>query len=117
MLAACGSLTKFTTAIDSDPEGARIEVNGNYIGVTPTTYTVQGNDDRSFNGGWIQGPSITYTAFPPNGQPNLYLQSKSFSPSAFFKQGDHIPERIFFDMHLKTDANGYAPIHIDVDSK
>lgn len=110
ILAGCGSLTKFQIAIDSDPEGMRVEVNNEYIGVTPTSYTIPGNADRSFNGSWVQRPDIEFIAKPSHDQTNLYVQTKSFSPSAFFKQGDHIPEKIFFDMHEKSE-------HLQFDSK
>jgi hypothetical protein len=118
ILAGCASLPKFTTAIDSDPKGCRVEVNGDYIGMTPIIYTIQGNADRSFNGAWVQGGDIVFTATPPYDQTNLYVQKKSFSPSAFFKQGDHIPERMFFDMHIKPDNTiNSDQIHINIDSK
>ena len=117
LLVGCGSLPPFKIAIDSDPPGARIEVNGEYIGVAPTTYTVRGNSDRSFNGAWVQGGDIVFTATPPHDQTDLYVQKKAFSPSAFFKQGDHIPERMLFDMHIKTDASRDNLIQIDVNSK
>lgn len=116
-LVGCGSLPAFKIAIDSDPPGARIEVNGEYIGVAPTTYTIRGNDDRSFNGSWVQGANIVFTATPIHDQTNLYVQKKSFSPSAFFKQGDHIPERMLFDMHVKSDTSRDNLIQIDVNSK
>jgi len=93
-------LPGFTIAIDSDPRGVRVEVNNEFIGMTPTNYLVRGNADRSFNGSWVQQPNIVFTAFPPHDAVGLYVQKKSFSPSAFFKQGDHIPEKLFFDMHL-----------------
>jgi hypothetical protein len=103
LVGGCASeLPKFRIAIDSDPEGMRIEVNNEYIGKTPVTYTVAGNADRSFNGAWVQRGDIEFVATPPHDVANLFVQKKSFSPSAFFKQGDRIPERIFFDMHEKT---------------
>jgi hypothetical protein len=104
-LIGCGGLSKFQIAIDSDPEGARVEVNNDYIGKTPTTFKIEGNGDRSFNGSWIQGSMIEFVATPPSGDNNLFVQRKTFRPSAFFQQGDHIPERILFDMHLKQDAS------------
>jgi hypothetical protein len=103
ILTGCGSLAKFQIAIDSDPQGARIEVNNDYVGKTPTTYSIAGNPDRSFNGNWVQGSMIEFVATPPPGQTNLHVQKKVFAPSAFFQQGDHIPERIFFDMYLKSE--------------
>jgi PEGA domain len=117
LLTGCASLPKFSMTIDSDPEGCRVEVNGEYIGMTPTSYTIRGNGDRSFNGAWVQGKDILFTATPPYGQTNLYVQTKSFSPSAFFKQGDHIPERMFFDMHVKPRAVNNDQILINIDSK
>jgi hypothetical protein len=117
LLVGCGSLPPFKIVLESDPPGARIEVNGEYIGVAPTTYTVRGNGDRSFNGSWVQGGDIVFTATPPHDQTNLYVQKKAFSPSAFFKQGDHIPERMLFDMHVKSDASRDNLIQIDVNSK
>lgn len=118
ILTGCGGLTPFKVAIDSDPQGARIDVNGDYVGKTPTSYVVKGNADRSFNGSWVQGGEIVFTATPSSEQTNLYVQTKSFSPSAFFKQGDHIPENMFFDMHIKPEdtINGER-IHINIDSK
>jgi hypothetical protein len=112
VLVGCASLPKFQIAIDSDPQGARVEVNNEDIGKTPTTYSVSGNKDRSFNGNWIQGSMIEFVAYPPPGSTNLYIQRKVFRPSAFFQQGDHIPERIFFDLHLKSES-----IVIDLNSK
>jgi hypothetical protein len=103
ILTGCGSLTKFQVAIDSDPQGARVEVNNDYVGKTSTAYTIAGNSDRSFNGNWVQGGMIEFVATPPSGETNLYVQRKLFRPSAFFQQGDHIPEKIFFDMHVKTE--------------
>jgi hypothetical protein len=99
----CGSLPRYQIAIDSDPQGARVEVNNESVGKTPTAYTIAGNGDRSFNGSWVQGSMIEFVAYPPSDATNLYVQKKAFRPSAFFQQGDHIPEKIFFDMHLKAE--------------
>lgn len=101
----CGCASKgppmFDIQIESDPQGARIEVNNEYVGQTPTTYKIRGNEDRSFNGSWVQASNISFVATPPHDAPGLFRQEKHFSPSAFFKQGDHIPEKIFFDMHTQ----------------
>jgi hypothetical protein len=43
----------------------------------------------------VQGPMIEFVATPPAGQTNLYVVKKSFYPSAFFQQGDHIPKKCF----------------------
>ena len=119
LFAGCAStLPKFQVGIDSDPEGMRIEVNNEYLGQTPVIYSVPGNADRSFNGSWVQQPYVEFVATPPFGQTNLFVQRKSFRPSAFFSQGDHIPEKIFFDMHLPSAGAGKTEateqLHIDL---
>jgi hypothetical protein len=103
IVTGCGSLPKFQVAIDSDPQGVRVVVNSDYVGKTPTTYTIAGKSDRSFNSSWVQGSMIEFVATPPAGETNLFVQRKFFRPSTFFQQGDHIPEKIFFDMHVKTE--------------
>jgi hypothetical protein len=104
LTAGCGSLSKFQIAIDSDPRGARVECNGDYIGETPATYLVPGNKDRSFNGNWVQGSMIEFVATPPSTATNLFVAKKVFRPSAFFQQGDHIPEKMFFDLRRKSEG-------------
>lgn len=88
-----------TIAIDSNPTGVRVEVNGEDLGRTPTSYTVRPNDKGDFAGGWGDSPSIVFVAFPPDDVAGLYKQTKIFNPSAFMETGDRVPERIFFDMH------------------
>lgn len=102
-LAGCSTTNSNTSnrtiAIESDPPGVRVEANGENPGPTPTTYTVRADRKRNFADGWGDPPSVVFTAFPPEGQPNLYRQVKSFSPSGLMDSGDRVPERIFFDMH------------------
>jgi hypothetical protein len=97
------TLPKFQIAIDSSPQGARVEVNNEYIGQTPTTYSIEGNADRSFNGNLIPGSLIQFVCTPPSGQTNLFVVKKTFRPSAIFQQGDHIPEKMFFDLRQKPE--------------
>ncbi|HEX4122087.1 MAG TPA: PEGA domain-containing protein [Verrucomicrobiae bacterium] len=102
LLAGCASKgpPTFSVQIESDPPGARIEVNNSYIGETPCTWTTGGNDDRSFAGGWVGGGQIIVVATPRHDSSSgLHRQEKDFNPSGFMKQGDHIPEKMFFDLH------------------
>ncbi len=74
--------------IDTEPEGARIEVNDEYQGVSPITVMVTANPD----GTWMQSTDIR--ALPIyDGQ---YVQSKHFY--AFDQR--KVPKRILFDMNL-----------------
>jgi hypothetical protein len=91
-----------TISIESDPSGARIEVNGENLGRTPTSYSVRSNKKGDFAGGWGDSPSVIFVAFPPEGVTGLYKQTKSFSPGAFMETGDRVPERIFFDMRQES---------------
>lgn len=91
-----------TISIDSDPQGVRVEVNGEDLGKTPTSYTARVNNRGNFAGAWGESPTIMFVAFPTEEDQGLYKQTKIFNPSAFMEAGDRVPERIFFDMHLKS---------------
>jgi len=104
MFTACasGPRTK-TIAIDSDPQGVRVEVNGEDLGKTPTTFSTRTNPEGEFLGSWANAPIVEFTAYPPADAPGLYKQVKAFQPNGFFKAGDRIPARIFFDLHQKPE--------------
>ncbi len=87
-----------TILIDSQPTGVRVEMNGEDLGRTPTSYTVQANRKGDFSGGWAESPLILFTAFPTEEGNGQYKQTKGFSPSAFMEKGDRVPAKIFFDM-------------------
>ena len=97
------SMSTRQVEILSEPPGARIEVNDNYIGDTPITTTLQCSPDGRF----LETTSIR--ALPT--QPGDYVQSKLFfggfpQYSAFGgyaannNLNNAIPARIFFDMRL-----------------
>jgi PEGA domain len=83
----------------SDPAGARIEVNDNYVGDAPITVEIP---QRA--GYFTQNTVIR--ALPTQG--GDYVQAKYFSgsiPDAWYPETvgakrDQIPSRIFFDMRL-----------------
>jgi hypothetical protein len=108
-LVGCASTPMKTILIDSDPQGARLECNNEDLGKTPTTFTVRTNPEGEFLGAWAGGPMVQFTAYPPPGSTNLYVQRKTFSPNGFFKAGDHIPARMFFDLHQKTEYLNLNP--------
>lgn len=104
-LAGCAStgVATRTISIDSDPQGVRVEANGEDLGMTPTTYTARANRRGDFAGGWGDYPSVVFTAIPPQGADGLYKQTKVFNPSGFMEEGDRVPARIFFDLHLASN--------------
>jgi hypothetical protein len=109
LMASCASQPMKTIQIDSDPQGARIECNNEDLGKTPTSFTVQTNPQGEFLGAWAGSPTVQFSAYPPTGSTNLYIQRKSFSPNGFFKAGDHIPAHMFFDLHQKTEFLNLSP--------
>jgi hypothetical protein len=110
ILTACatGPATK-TIAIDSDPQGVRVEVNGEDLGKTPTSYTVKTNPAGEFVGSFADAPLVEFTAYPLRNSTNLHKQVKTFSPNGFFRAGDRIPARIFFDLHQKPQRIEITP--------
>jgi len=88
-------------------------MNNAYLGKTPTSYTLQTNPQGEFLGSWVNAPEVVFVATPPYGSTNLFVQRKTFQPNGFFKAGDKIPDRIFFDMHAKPETSN-DQIHIDI---
>ena len=81
--------------IVSEPAGARIEVNDDYVGDAPITVAIPDS-----NGQFIRDTVIR--ALPTEG--GDYTQQKSFFGKVekpyYQRDGDQIPSRILFDMHL-----------------
>ncbi len=102
LVAGCATPRK-TINIDSDPQGVRVELNGADLGKTPTSYSLDTNPQGEFLGSWVNAPLVEFTAYPPADAEGLFKQSKTFHPNGFFKAGDKIPERIFFDMRRKPE--------------
>ena len=84
------------TEFISDPPGARIEVNGNYLGDAPLTTKIRHHPSDKV----VMG-MVTIRALPrAEGQ---YVQLKVFRGPQFpfDPHRDVVPERVFFDMKLK----------------
>lgn len=75
----------------SDPPGARIEINGDYIGDAPLTVNIP-----TYRGRFRE---ITKIRALPR-RPGQYTQSKVFSGGFTMIPNDAVPSRIFFDMSL-----------------
>ena len=91
------SVVPFSVKIISEPSGAKVEVNDNYIGKTPITVKLVGwKSTRTF------ARRHTIVAHPVRA--GGYTQSKTFSgwhePS--HSRGDTIPKKIYFNMNLES---------------
>ena len=80
----------------SQPPGARIEVNGDFVGCAPTTIKMLGEHDGRVK------TDYAIRAFPPG--PEYYPQVKLFMrrPAG---ESDRIPKRIYFDMRVRQPAD------------
>jgi PEGA domain len=95
LYSSSSKVTKFTVEIVSEPAGAVIEINDNYLGKTPITVELEGwKSTRTF----CRNHILVAHPVRDGGQ----VQVKSFigwtEPSKTY--GDKIPDKIFFDMNL-----------------
>jgi hypothetical protein len=94
-LLGCSTLPAATpsgrTFIESDPPGARIEINSQYVGVTPLRVNIPRRDAE-----W-DPISITIVASPVI--PGQQVQTK------YVGHNEPTPTHIFFDMSLVREKN------------
>lgn len=84
----------------SDPPGARIEINGDFVGVAPVVITMIGKSNDEVEQDYV------IRAYPA--APEFYPQVKAFLKNT--QGADQIPTRIFFDMRVRQPAdNSTAP--------
>ena len=83
---------KQSVQIVSQPTGARIEMNGRYVGDAPTTVEIESSPHGRF---W---KDTVFKAYPKD---TGYIQIKAFNGESSWAISDPIPARISFD--TKTD--------------
>lgn len=83
----------YTISIDSSQPGAKVEVNHQFVGVTPLTVKVFGDFDGTFHN--FGSDEYTVRADPPSA--DYYPQTKIFKTGAFGVKDDKVPAKIFFD--------------------
>lgn len=91
----------------SEPPGARIEVNDDYVGDAPLTIRMKGNSDEEVKRGYV------IRALPIH--PGHYVQTKFFHHYEYI-DSDTIPKRIFFDMRLRR-VRPNAEIDVNIHDK
>jgi hypothetical protein len=79
---------KQTVQIVSEPAGARIEINGRYVGDAPTTVEIESSSHGRF---W---KDTIIKAYPKE---TGYTQIKAFNGESRWSISDPIPSRISFD--------------------
>lgn len=85
-----------TTEIISEPPGARIEVNGDYIGDAPVTTKLRHHPSDKV----VMGKVVIRALPRSHGE---FIQEKTFQGPLypFDPHRDVVPNRVFFDMKLK----------------
>ena len=88
---------QIVTEIISEPPGARIEVNGDYIGDAPVTTKI-----RHYPSDKVVVGKVVIRALPRNA--GEFLQQKTFQGPQypFDPHRDVVPRKVFFEMKLKT---------------
>ena len=86
--------------IESSEPGARVETNGDYIGVTPTKIRIFGDKDGTFHNFGSQQYIIQ--VYPVT--TNQFIQSKVYRTGGWFSQEDQIPKRLYFDLNQKNES-------------
>jgi hypothetical protein len=81
--------------IVSQPDGAKIEVNGRYVGDAPTTVEIEVSPHGRF---W---KDTIIKAYPKD---TGYIQIKAFNGESSWKISDPIPARISFDTRIDPAA-------------
>jgi hypothetical protein len=96
VLSGCATLPKANptgqTLIESDPPGARIEINNQYVGNAPVRVDIPRIDPNT----WMNN-SVTIVANPI--LPGQQVQTK------YIGMNDPTPTHIFFDMNLVSTKN------------
>ena len=93
MSSGCASHThtarqRVKVQIVSKPPGAKIEINGHYVGDAPVTVDIEASNDGRF---WRD---TVIKAYPADVG---YTQIKAFNGKSRWAFSDMIPSRIFFD--------------------
>lgn len=88
----------YKVSVETDPPGAKIEVNGDMVGESPITITIFGDKDRTFhNFGSYQ---FVVKAYPVSA--GQHAQEKVFQTGGWFTSEDQIPNRIYFNLGLEA---------------
>lgn len=106
VLATACQVTK-DIQILSEPEGARIIINDDYVGETPLTFTV-GLDYNWWGTGGYKWSTYHIEALPTDGMEGVSGQVRKRTIK--FRSEDRIPSRVFFDMDLKSTYSGPSTV-------
>ncbi len=93
----------YDVPIDASAPGARIEVNGEFVGNTPLHLKIFGDPDGTFHD--FGAPYYDIRALPL--ATNQFVHVRFFGTGQWFGPEDRIPNEIYFDMNQSAPV--YAP--------
>lgn len=97
-----GGTIAYEVIVESEQPGCRIEVDGDYVGMTPIKIKVFGDRDGTFHSfgtmNWV------IKAYPPKGSGGM-VQVKQYGTGGWFTPEAKIPKRIYFN----TDLDAVKP--------
>jgi hypothetical protein len=105
MCSGCASHTqavrpRLKVQIVSQPTGAKIEINGQYVGDAPLTVDIEASNDGRF---WRD---TIIKAYPKD---TGYTQIKAFNGKSRWAISDMVPSRVFFDTRTEPGAEYENP--------
>jgi hypothetical protein len=86
---------RLSVQIVSQPTGARIEVNGQYVGDAPLSIQIEASNDGRF---WRD---TIIKAYPKD---TGYTQIKAFNGKSHWAISDMVPPKLFFDTRIEPAA-------------
>ena len=95
-----GGTIAYYVEVECTEPGARIEVNDDYVGKTPMTLKIFGDQDGTFHNFGSQDYIIK--VFPVRA--GQHVQTKAFRTGGWWSSEDTIPKRIYFDLDQKTEG-------------
>jgi len=106
MCSGCASHThpvrqRLTVQIVSQPAGAQIEMNGQYVGDAPLNIQIEASNDGHF---WRD---TVIKAYPKE---TGYIQIKAFNGQSNWAISDMVPSRLFFDTRNDPGAEFEKPL-------
>jgi len=87
-----GGTIAYEVLIESEEPGARIEVDGEYVGKTPIKVKVFGDKDGTFHNFHDRNWIVNAYAVHPGG----VVQTKEYRTGVWFQGEDKVPSHIFF---------------------
>jgi len=91
----------YQVPVDASEPGARIEVNGESLGVTPMTLKIFGDRDGTFHN--FGSYEFLVRAYPPGAA--RPAQTKIFHTGVLMGSEDKIPRKIYFDFGPKPSTS------------